>query len=389
MHRQKTREKLISALYSQTPVGTLGNIVLLLVNLFTYFEQLPLGLLIFYTVGVLAAQLTRLGAYLTFKRYRFTLFNDQQYTWLYSATLAVNGLVWGIWEWLALVQLGTADALILVCVQAGICASAVSTLAASRLAVIAFTVPTLSPVFVQGFFIDSNYGLPLSIISLAFCMSIIFASRGIYQNLYQSIETSFINEQLAKKLYEFSNTDQLTGIANRRHFDNEFARLWAISNRNQLSISVVILDIDWFKKFNDSQGHLAGDECIKAVASATNNFFGRKEDLVARFGGEEFAVILPGINADRAIILAQGLCEHVWEENLQRNDLDDMDRITISAGVATCIPQKGDTPTALLDLADKALYQAKDLGKNQAVISPQLPKIDAYNRTDEPDTKTP
>ena len=179
-----------------------------------------------------------------------------------------------------------------------------------------------------------------------------------------------VTKQLAEaniELERLSAIDGLTGIANRRHFDNFLARDWRRAARQQTPVSLIMLDIDHFKAFNDAYHHQAGDDCLKLVAGVFNQCLHRSDDLVARYGGEEFVVVLPDTELAGALSVAETLRERV--ENLHLSQPDDPlpRRVTISLGVASMIPDP-DADSGYHELiasADRALYAAKQGGRNQ------------------------
>ncbi|MBA3036302.1 MAG: diguanylate cyclase [Desulfobacterium sp.] len=159
--------------------------------------------------------------------------------------------------------------------------------------------------------------------------------------------------------------DALTGIANRRHFDKMLGSEWNRAKRSGLPVSLIILDIDYFKKFNDNYGHPAGDVCLKLVAQTLNKCVRRSGEIVARYGGEEFAVILPSVNHNDALKLAEKLRSHIESLKIIHAYSNIADCITISLGAATTVPKDGLEPAELINTADKMLYEAKNHGRNQ------------------------
>lgn len=159
--------------------------------------------------------------------------------------------------------------------------------------------------------------------------------------------------------------DALTGIANRRHFDRALDRELRRARRDGRPLSLVFLDLDEFKHYNDTYGHARGDEALRRVAQALDETFRRGGDLVARYGGEEFAVILPGVDARRAGLYAERLRRRIWRLAIGYGTSSVSDRVTISGGVATLMPPATCTPQELLQAADRALYSAKRLGRNR------------------------
>ncbi len=172
-------------------------------------------------------------------------------------------------------------------------------------------------------------------------------------------------EKTNQALQLLSLKDPLTNLWNRRKFDEIIENEWNRCFRNRKSISVMILDIDLFKGYNDRYGHLAGDECLIQVAKAIANSFKRASDLVARYGGEEFVVIMPECKKDEAIKMALLLCEKIEGLKIPYGDSSLSKYVTVSIGVTSKIPDSNSSPTDLILLADKALYQAKNAGRNQ------------------------
>ena len=169
-------------------------------------------------------------------------------------------------------------------------------------------------------------------------------------------------------------TDSLTGLSNRRHFDEiilmEFYRL----KRSGSSLSLILLDIDHFKKFNDFYGHLAGDTCLKKVGAALTSVAGRAPDVVARYGGEEFVVVLPATEMNGAKTLAKRIRQSIEDLALPHAASEVADHVTISLGVVT-ISSAADvqTPQQIIAMADTALYTAKRAGRNRFVIYAENP----------------
>ncbi len=171
-------------------------------------------------------------------------------------------------------------------------------------------------------------------------------------------------ETTNQRLRRLVSVDALTGIANRRQFDRSLEREVRRARRELQPLSLVFLDLDEFKRFNDTYGHARGDEVLRTVAQTLNETFRRGGDFVARYGGEEFAVVLPGVDARRAALYAERLRRRIWRLNIPYPAAA-LGRVTISGGVATLMRDPRATPHDLLDAADKALYRAKCLGKNQ------------------------
>lgn len=172
-------------------------------------------------------------------------------------------------------------------------------------------------------------------------------------------------ETANQRLKRLIAVDALTGVANRRHFDRSLDRELRRARRDGQPLSLIFLDLDEFKRFNDTYGHASGDQVLRRVAQTLNETFRRGGDFVARYGGEEFAVVLPGVDARRAALYAERLRRRIWRLSIPYEAGEITDRVTISGGVATVGPHMVVTPEQLLRAADKALYRAKCLGRNQ------------------------
>ena len=172
-------------------------------------------------------------------------------------------------------------------------------------------------------------------------------------------------ETANQRLKRLVAVDALTGIANRRHFDRVLDRELRRARRESLPLSLVFLDLDEFKRFNDTYGHAHGDDVLRLVAQTLDETFRRGGDLVARYGGEEFAVVLPGVDSRRASLYAERLRRRIWRLAVPYEASQVADRVTISGGVATVPPGLTATADHLLRAADKALYRAKCQGRNR------------------------
>ena len=161
-----------------------------------------------------------------------------------------------------------------------------------------------------------------------------------------------------------ASLDGLTGIANRRLFDERLETEWKRAARDGAFLSLIIADIDFFKAYNDEKGHLAGDHCLKMVARALDQSLKRPTDLIARYGGEEFAALLPDTASRGAMGLAESMRGRIRSLGIPRPDSEVGKLVTASFGIATMVPQPNSTPSALIEAADQALYEAKKDGRN-------------------------
>ncbi|KAG1707677.1 ATP-dependent RNA helicase HrpA [Nymphon striatum] len=247
--------------------------------------------------------------------------------------------------------------------------AAIPTLAASRIAYYLQILVTLAPTTIL-LILSPDHGHDLLAISMiVMAITLVLVSSYIYHLLYELQRAQFALQDLA-------DTDQLTQVANRRHFDRKFKTEWRRAMRERTPISLLLLDVDFFKKYNDSLGHQAGDECLRKISASLRSVTRRPADLAARYGGEEFAVLLPVTKLEDARMLAERLRTKI--ENLRiEHPLSESGVVTVSIGVSCCEPGwdfTGDTPeeeqdvifpAMLVTAADNAMYVAKRQGRNR------------------------
>ncbi|MDQ8917628.1 GGDEF domain-containing protein [Acinetobacter baumannii] len=175
--------------------------------------------------------------------------------------------------------------------------------------------------------------------------------------------------QQAQQLSLLSQQDALTGLANRRYLDETLDNEWRRALRHETPLTIMMVDIDFFKPYNDSLGHLKGDQCLKDIATAISSIAARSGDLVARYGGEEFLLLFPMTNTQQAKIQAERLMNAIKKIAIVHPCSSVSPYVTISVGVATTIPRLNDSISAFVSRADHALYQAKTNGRNQYQIA--------------------
>jgi diguanylate cyclase (GGDEF)-like protein len=198
-----------------------------------------------------------------------------------------------------------------------------------------------------------------------------------HQVALRTRELRQLNEELTRQ----SLQDGLTGISNHRYFDEFLKREWERAKREKTSLSVIIADVDCFKNYNDTYGHVAGDTCLKAVASILRTTSKRAVDLVARYGGEEFVLVLPGTDLAAATALAEDARAGVERLGIEHRTSfvppsgsgSHTTFVTISLGVASLVPRGSMNPSRLIAAADKGLYDAKNSGRNRVAAGTQLP----------------
>jgi len=191
--------------------------------------------------------------------------------------------------------------------------------------------------------------------------------QGDTGNLFVISHHNITQRKQAEEQVEYlSLHDPLTGLANRRHFNQFLSNEWRRCTRNRSPLSFIMLDLDHFKDYNDELGHLAGDQCLVKVAQALRAISGRPSDLAVRYGGEEFGLLLGNTGLEESIKVAEAVRQEIYELDMRYRGTR---RVTISAGVVSAIPDNGHAEVSLVREADKALYQAKQKGRNQVAYA--------------------
>lgn len=176
-------------------------------------------------------------------------------------------------------------------------------------------------------------------------------------------------EKKNSELQRLSSLDGLTGIANRRRFDEYLEQEWLRAARDGRRLALILIDIDHFKAYNDNYGHQGGDACLKQVARTLDGELKRAADVAARYGGEEFVIVLPDTDSQGAGVIAEKLRDAIEALHIEHTHSKTALHVTISLGVASTVPREGGIPAALIEMADEALYKAKESGRNKVCLS--------------------
>lgn len=286
---------------------------------------------------------------------------------IFFASVIINSLIWGLA--LAMVMLQKEEyvtQLVLTVCVSGLCAGGVVAFIPDRRLSILFNLSMLMPTVIT--MLMTGLSLPtVMMFSLYSAYLVLMAFRG-NREYWDALENEHLLEIKSMELTMLSNTDVLTGLYNRRYFDNAMDKEWKRSGRNNIQLSIILLDIDHFKKINDTYGHQIGDNYLRKMAEILTSVFKRESDIVARHGGEEFIVLLPGIDADHACQLAQKATQKIASMTIDHQG--EKVRTTVSAGVNCCIPDFNSRSDFVIACADEALYTAKQRGRNQVVVFP-------------------
>lgn len=208
---------------------------------------------------------------------------------------------------------------------------------------------------------------------ISFSLVYIFsATKATHNDYWEAITNHMVAEERAELMEKLSTTDPLTQLKNRMYFDTEYTQEWKRCSRMKSHLSVVMIDLDFFKHINDTYGHMFGDECLRAVANKISKEVKRPTDCSARYGGEEFVVLLPNTDENGTRVIADRILRSIAGLNLQANG-SPID-LTCSIGSSTCIPDHKKDKSNLIKEADEALYHAKNTGRAKYIAFAEVPK---------------
>lgn len=226
-----------------------------------------------------------------------------------------------------------------------------------------FPVVIMGPLIFACIHVGGHFNYVIAGLSVFLLLYISSSSKASHNDYWSAITNHMVAEERAALMEKLSTIDALTQLKNRLFFDNELEQEWKRCQRIGCPLSVLMIDLDHFKKINDSHGHLFGDECLRAVALRLASEAKRPSDCVARYGGEEFIILLPNTNERGAQIIGQRVLEAVGRIELQSSG--QTVQLTCSVGAATLVPDYRTRPIQLLQQADIALYTAKEEGRNR------------------------
>ena len=204
---------------------------------------------------------------------------------------------------------------------------------------------------------------------LAIDVGPIYDEDGRLIAVVETLRDMTVQKEAQEELQRLATRDGLTSVANRRSFDDTLNNEWRRASRESRALSLLMIDVDFFKRFNDTYGHQGGDECLRQVAAAMSSVVKRASDSIARYGGEEFALLLPATEPDGALLVAERIRAAVEAMALPHAGSEVADRVTVSIGVASIHVAQDGVPASLIAQADAALYRAKHEGRNRAVLA--------------------
>ncbi|NEV61737.1 GGDEF domain-containing protein [Thiorhodococcus minor] len=373
---RRAREALavqIEQAYAQLRTSLTVNILNGLIVVLIFWDVLGPRRLLAWLLALYAVTLLR---YLVLREFEAPAKRSRQshLDWgsLFMLGALASGLVWGTAGIVLFHPTSVAHQIFLAFVLGGMIAGALPLLSAIVPAFPLFAIPVAIPIMLELATAGTRLHLTMALLVLIFLVAMLVSSARFSRVFRESIElriklSSSIKEKEQEAL--LARIDTLTGIANRRLFDEALASEWRRAQRTETRLSLLIADIDHFKRYNDQLGHPAGDACLKKVAASMATAARRPGDLAARIGGEEFAFILPNTGYRDAGAIAERIREDILALQIPHPASPISDCVTISLGVAELRPKAGTSPQALIQAADDALYRAKSQGRNQVVAT--------------------
>ena len=300
-----------------------------------------------------------------------------------------TAVIWGAGFTILSPRLNDTFTLLFLFTIAGMSSGAFSSMASDRFTYLLYILPMLIPATISTALQGNLLSLVMTIMLILFTVMLAVTHKMASQTLAEGFEYRFEHEDLVKELLSTNDTlqstnreleltkdelkklslsDELTRIPNRRYLMQVMEQEIQRARRDKIPLSVIMIDVDHFKKYNDTYGHAKGDECLRIIAENLQNSLLRSSDFLARYGGEEFVTILPNTTQEQALIVAERMRMSIFNVGLVHSG-NSVGRVTVSAGIACCPPNL-DTKScsSLIDSADRSLYKAKKDGRNRVAI---------------------
>lgn len=280
-------------------------------------------------------------------------------------TVLGTALLWGLLCRMSLIDPRFESfTLAIVIATAGLASGGVVALLSSRMLTLGLNSALILPTGLL-LFLPSFDNITIVLIFLLYWLGMYSITKVQYHEYWLGLKSNFLIKRHAIILEQLNTLDGLTGLKNRKYFDESLSKEMKSARRAQSHLSLLLIDIDHFKMINDTYGHLVGDDCLRDVSQLLQQQLLRKTDTIARYGGEEFAIILPSNNQQMAIMLAEKIRQSI--ESLSFQAGREKIHLTVSIGVASIIPQLSCSKESLILKADKALYLAKNAGRNRVM----------------------
>ncbi len=362
--RYRINRRVISDLKKRSTIGLAFYLIISVVIFYTgNYYQRHQGFSILFLSSIIGICLFRSLHLLVMKKTPPKLDKINYSVFMISVTL--TALFWGLGFAKFMIQDGEANAkLLMATCTAGLSAGGVVAFIPERRLAIIFNICMLIPAGGCLLLNETNYSFAIAVFLFSvYLVLITFRGNNEY---WDALENEFLLKEKSIALEKISQIDGLTGLYNRRYFDEMYDYEWKLSCRTNTSLTLIMCDIDYFKQVNDEHGHLAGDEYLKKTAELLSSVFKRETDIVARFGGEEFVILLPKTDSDFIYEMAEKFRSQLEACHVDYNGKKL--KTTISLGIAHCIPGMEMQSNSLLENADRALYMAKNEGRNRTKV---------------------
>jgi diguanylate cyclase (GGDEF)-like protein len=343
------------------PISSLmTNMALGLVLCFLFGPLFDRGKLLIWILCLLSVCLCRVLIAWLYSRYNEKL-SPQNWFKLYFAGTELSALVWSSTSLFFFPADSFNSQVYLVAILAGLVHGAGHSQAPFRQVHIVYAGTVILPLILRFLSMGSFYYGTFAFTLIFLIAALTVSTRKMHRILKESLHLRYEISQMAI-------IDSLTEVANRRHFDIFLYQEWRRAQREKWPIAMLMVDVDFFKLYNDVYGHQYGDQCLKRIAEAINKVIHRPSDLVARYGGEEFGVILPNTPIHGAMKVAEQMCQAVANLLIEHKKSTVAHYVTVSVGVAEMYPGQENHPSELVSAADEALYKAKDSGRNRIYV---------------------
>ena len=295
----------------------------------------------------------------------------------------LTGVVWGAAGLIMGPLLSSVDQVLIFLVLIGLSGGAIPLLGIHKQTLFAYIIPTVVPYMLWVAMALLDKLAIILMINALYMISILIAIARTDEYITDSLRMKYILEQRTEKLQDANEklehmilVDALTQLYNRRYFERQLEMEWKKCHRESKRLAMLVIDIDFFKAYNDHYGHLSGDECLKSVAYVLSNSLNRPGDIIARIGGEEFVALLPDSDDAGARTVAETIQHNLRHARVPHAASEVSDFVTVSVGLAVTYPSDRVSALSLFKAADKALYQAKAAGRNR-IVSGELEPLES------------
>jgi len=360
--KEQIYSSIIQQLYRSAATGIIANAILGMILVWSLWSNIPQFIALIWMATNVVINFVRL--LITYYALKLDLINEQSWKrWAITHMVAtgISSSLWGVAAFLFYIVGHIEFQVFYALIVVGMASAALPMIAIYFPSYVAYFLPSIVPL--MGIFIAEGDKLHIRMAVLVgfYIITMLITARLYYARILESTSTRIQLDLLA-------HVDALTGLPNRRAYDKQLDKEWRRIKRSRQPLSLLVIDVDFFKEYNDTFGHQAGDDCLIQIARSIEDVFRRSGDFVARLGGEEFVALVPVTESDAAAELAEQARQAVFNLGMPHPN-PDREYVTISIGLSTTIPDEFLNASELFESADKALYAAKDEGRNRVCKS--------------------